>query len=169
MRAKVREKEQPETFSSSSMRLLHRRHAIRRPLTEHLCREEACPILGVNKQPIPPPLHKAGVARQRVGPISLGIAPSTCTILIKLLFLRILLSRCPTPIYGLRPFPLVGVTAAQRGIKIHDITTSPSRVQRDMGWGSTPSLFLARLAADPWGSPACLIPRLCRARTPQTE
>ena len=34
---------------------------------------------------------KAGVARQRVGPISLGIAPRACTILSKLLLLLLLL------------------------------------------------------------------------------
>ena len=33
---------------------------------------------------------KAGVARQRVGPISLGIAPRACTILSKLLLLLLL-------------------------------------------------------------------------------
>ena len=40
---------------------------------------------------------KAGVARQRVGPISLGIAPRACTILSKLLLLLLLL-RTPTPL-----------------------------------------------------------------------
>ena len=34
---------------------------------------------------------KAGVARQRVGPISLGIAPRACMILSKLLLLLLLL------------------------------------------------------------------------------
>ena len=36
---------------------------------------------------------KAGVARQRVGPISLGLAPSACTILSKLLLLVLIPSR----------------------------------------------------------------------------
>jgi hypothetical protein len=36
-------------------------------------------------------LLKAGVARQRVGPISLGIAPRACMILSKLLLLLLLL------------------------------------------------------------------------------
>ena len=38
-------------------------------------------------------------------------------------------------------------------------------VQRDMGWGSTPSLFLAGLAAHPLGPSARLIPRLGSAST----
>ena len=37
-----------------------------------------------------------------------------------------------------RTFPPLGVKPEQHGIKIHDITTSPSRVQM---WCSTPSLF----------------------------
>jgi quinol-cytochrome oxidoreductase complex cytochrome b subunit len=37
-------------------------------------------------------LVKAGVARQRVDPISLGIAPRACTILSKLLLLLLLLA-----------------------------------------------------------------------------
>ena len=46
---------------------------------------------------------KAGVAQQRVGPISLGIAPRACTILSKLLllllFLLLLLERNQRQVY----------------------------------------------------------------------
>jgi hypothetical protein len=40
-----------------------------------------------------------------------------------------------------------------------DYGSSLQYTQRIMGWGLTPSIFLAGLAAHPWGSHACSIPR----------
>ena len=48
---------------------------------------------------------KAGVARQRVGPISLGIAPRACMILSKLLLLLLLLPSNASSLRTIKPLP----------------------------------------------------------------
>ena len=85
-------------------------------------------------------------------------------------------SRHPAPVYGLMQVagtPPVGVkpvqpeSARRRCDRLARTLLRPSScVQRDMGWGSTPSLFLAGLAAHPWGPSARFIPCLGRACTP---
>ena len=57
----------------------------------------------------------------------------------------------------------------QRYLRVRKGFQSPLSqiVRRGTGWGSTPSIFLAGLAAHPWGSHACSIPRQqgCRVRS----
>ena len=85
-------------------------------------------------------------------------------------------SRCPATVYGLlqvvgpppvREKPAQPKVARRRHDRLARRLLRPSScVQRDMGWGSTPSLFLAGLAAHPWGPSARFIPCLGRACTP---